>query len=373
MKINLKFYSRYLLLTTALNFLMLTACDTPEIFVKEPQIPDDAAARVLVGSSSSNVSYQILYAGQTINAGSVFYDDIDTNGDLTDDALRVTFQTTDGWEIMEVQFFLGASITELPVNKSGNPQPGQFPLKSGALTGLTTYMITVPFSDMGFACPSLKTEDYFVAAHAALRKRLSGGAYQYETGWGDGLRLVQRGSWAMYNMIFITCDINTPPSSATTETAFAFDGDQNGCFQNFSEFIDNPNRWGWTNGPYSTGSYKFPIYAGAGKCDLNKGIMVGYLLVDYNGSSANFNYQLTGSNPSTGLPYTLREVHLYAGNKFFPVILNGSQAGDYTIAPGKYPYKSGGLNNQTFNVTVPNLTGDIYIIAHAVVHGFPQL
>lgn len=356
-----------------LIILMIMACEPQEIRVEEPLSLGNPSARVAVGSSSATVNHQILYAGQSINAGIVNYDDVDTNNDLVDDALKITFQTANGWELMETHFYVGASLTDLPVNKSGNPQPGQFPLKSGPVTGQTSYTITIPFSDIGFGCPNTKTEDYFVAAHASLRKPNGLGSFQYESGWGDGLRLVQRGSWAMYNMIFITCDVNTPPNPATTETAFAFDGDQSGCFQNFSEFLENSNRWGWTNGPYSPGTYKFPIYAGAGLCDLTKGIMVGYLIVSYSGSTANFSYQLTGINSSTGLPYTLREVHLYAGAGQFPVIQNGAQAGQYTIAPGKFPNKAGSLTGQTYNFTVNNLSGEVYIIAHAVVHGFPQL
>jgi len=357
----------------ALTLISILSCESPQLIVEDPEPSFNPASRVAIGSSSGTLNYQVLYAGQNINAGTVTYDDVDTNNDFVDDALKITFQTTNGWELVETHFYVGATLTDLPVNKSGNPQPGQFPLKSGPMAGQTTYTLLVSFSDLGFVCPNTKTEDYFVAAHASLRKLSSLGGYQYESGWGDGLRLVQRGSWAMYNMIFITCDLNTPPNPASTETAFAFDGDQSGCFQNFSDFLENPNRWGWTNGPYPAGSYKFPIYAGAGLCDLSKGIQVGYLLVAYNGSTATFTYQLSGTNSSTGLPYALREIHLYAGAEFFPKIQNGSQAGDFTIAPGKYPYKAGGLTGQSYSVTVNNLSGDLYIIAHAVVHGFPQL
>jgi hypothetical protein len=337
------------------------------------QTSGDPSARVAVGSAASTLNYQILYAGQNTNAGAVTYDDVDTNDDLTDDALQVTFQSSSGWEFTEIHFFVGTSFTGIPTNKSGNPQPGLFPYKSGSVAGQTTYTFTIPFSEIGFSCPSTTTEDFFVAAHAGMRKQLAAGGYQTESGWGDGLRLVQRGSWGMYNLIYITCDINSPPKAATTESAFAFDGDPSGCFQNFGEFIDNPARWGWTNGPYSPGNYKFPIYSGAGLCDITKGVLVGYLFVNYSGSSAVFNYQLNGTDPATGVPYSLREVHAYAGNDLFPKISNGAQQGDFTIAPGKYPVKAGSLNTQSYSVTVSGLSGDIYIIAHSVVHGFPQM
>jgi hypothetical protein len=373
MHFKIDFLSGRVIAFTVLILLMSMACESPELRIQELAMSGAPAARVSVGSSTGTVNYQILYAGQTINAGTVAYDDVDTNNDFIDDALRITFQAANGWELLETHFYIGSSLTDLPVNKSGNPQPGQFPMKSGALTGQTTYSLTIPFANIGFSCPNTTTEDFFVSAHASMRKLTSAGGYQYESGWGDGLRLVQRGSWAMYNMIYITCDVNNPPNPATTETAFAFDGDQTGCFQNFSEFLENSNRWGWTNGPFPNGNYKLPIYAGAGLCDLTKGIMVGHLIVTYNGSTANFSYQLSGNNPFTGLPYSLREIHLYAGNNLFPVIQNGQQVGQYTIAPGKFPHKAGNLTGPSYSLTVNNLSGDIYIIAHAVVHGFPQL
>lgn len=329
---------------------------------------------VSVGSLTSNVSTQIIYAGQTINAGMITYNDVDTNGDQQDDALQVTFQASNGWALIDVSFFVGNTLSDLPTNKSGNPIPGQFPYKSGNILGQTSYTLTIPFLTLGFSCPSGVVRNFYVAAHCNLRKALSGGTtYQYETGWGDGLRLLSRGNWAMYNQIYITCDmINNPPTAASIETAFAFDEDQSGCFQNYSIFLDNPKRWGWTNGPYAPGTYIFKIYAGAGQCDLSKGIYVGDLTVVYSGTSANVSYNLIGTNPSTNLPYTLRDVHLYVGNEEFPKIANGAQAGEYTIAPGKFPYKSSGLTGSSYSFTVNNLSGSVYIIAHAVVHGFPE-
>jgi hypothetical protein len=254
----------------------------------------------------------------------------------------------------------------MPVNKSGNPQIGLFPYKSGDITGSTTYSIVIPFTTLNFSCPG--PDDYFVAAHAAVRKPLSGGTFQTETGWGDGQRLVQRGNWAMYNMIYISCDQAPPkPVSSATETAFAFDGDQSGCFQNYSAFIDNPNRWGWTNGTYGTGNYSWDIYAGAGQCDITKGTKVGVLTMNYTGTTATVTYSLSGTNPSTGLPYSLKEVHLYVGSEEFP----RDKQGDYTIAPGQYPKKASSLSGQTYTFNVTGLSGNVYVIAHAVVDGFP--
>lgn len=345
------------------TILFFTGCQSENSI---DEIAGPTLQKVEVGQLGSGISSQTLYAGQTINAGTVSYDDIDTNNDNQVDALQITYSTTGGWELTEVHFFIGNALSDMPTNKSGNPQIGLFPYVSGNIAGQTSYSITIPFSTLGFSCPG--PEDYYVAAHASLRKSLGGGSYQTETGWGNGQRLVQRGNWAMFNLIYITCDPQPPTNlQAATETAFAFDGDLMGCFQNYPEYLDNPMRWGWTNGPYGSGSYTWPIYAGAGLCDISKGTLVGNLTVNYTGSSATVTYTLSGNNPTTGLPYSLKEVHLYVGNNEFP-----TKNGEFTISPGQYPKKASGLDGQTYSFTVNNLSGSIYVIAHAVVYGFPQ-
>lgn len=351
-----------------LSIALFTGCKKDHSIMSEENMnQNNPPAVVVVGDPGSNINYQVLYAGQTINAGTVSYTDVDTNADGLKDALRVSYSTSNGWQLTEVQFFVGSSLSDMPVTKSGNPQVGLFPYKSNNIAGQTSYSFTIPFTTLGFTCPG--PTKYFVAAHASLRKLVAPGSYQTETGWGDGQRLVERGNWAMSNIINISCD-PPPPAQVTaqTETAFAYNGNPAGCFQNYSEFISNPNRWGWTNGPLTNGTYNFPIYAAAGQCDITKGTLVGNLSINYSGSTATCTYTLSGTNPSTGLPYTLKEVHLYAGAEQFP----RNNQNEYTIAPGQYSKKGTGLDTQTYTINVNNLSGSIYVIAHAVVYGFPQ-
>lgn len=376
MKKTIYFRGKIMSAWTAIAFTVMTVLSCQKEIAqieKRASLGASIPSKVVVGNSTSGISTQIIYAGQTTNAGTVMYDDIDTNNDKVDDALQINFQSMDGWEFTDISFFIGKTLSELPANKSGNPIPGQFPYKSGSITGQTSYTFTIPFSTLGFSCPNTGAGTYYVATHASMRKPLGGGSFQTETGWGDGSRLLARGNWAMFNQIFITCDVtDDPPPAATTETAFAYDGDASGCFQNYSQFLDNPQRWGWTNGTYGPGTHNFKIFAGAGLCDINKGVYVGDLSVNYSGTTAVVKYTLSGTNAQTTLPYSLREVHLYVGNDEFPKITNGAQAGEYTIAPGKFPYKASGLTGQTYTFTVNNLSGNVYVIAHAVVHGFPE-
>lgn len=353
-------FSKIFILLSTVTIFFLTGCSNEnDSVVTGPS--DESLQKVDVGTLGSNVNSVKLVAGQTIDAGSVSFDDVDTNNDGQIDALQVTYSTKDGWELTEVQFFIGNSLTELPTTKSGNPQVGLFPYKSGAISG-SSYTIIIPFSTLGFICPG--PEDYFVAAHASVRK-----GSQTETGWGDGFRLVARGNWAMYFMIYISCDQTPPPVEFTNETAFAYNSQYSNCFQNFSEFISNPSRWGWTNGPLAPGNYTFDVYAAAGQCDITKGTKVGSLSVNYSGSSATVTINLSGTNPNTGRAYGLEEFHVYAGSEQFP----RNKQGEFTIAPGQYPKVAKELNNITnYSFTINNLSGSIYVIAHATVSGFPK-
>ncbi len=134
------------------------------------------------------------------------------------------------------------------------------------------------------------------------------------------------------------------------ETAFAHGGSYATCFSYYGF-----SNWGWTNGPLGTGDYTFDIYAGAGSCDPLDGEWIGELTVNYNGSTAYVFYDITGSG------YTMDETHLYVGSDPLP-----SKNGGYTVSPGQYPYKHDLDNKTTDEYTVTGLTGDIYIVAHAV-------
>ena len=127
------------------------------------------------------------------------------------------------------------------------------------------------------------------------------------------------------------------------ETAYAYKD------EDISEkFIDYGfANWGWSNVLSDEGSYVFDVWAGAGQCDLTKGILVGTVTVDYGSGTVTVEFNL---NPDI----TLEEYHVYAGSDMFPTGNNGEP----TVAPGQYTIASG-------------LSGSIYVIVHAIV-GIPQ-
>lgn len=136
------------------------------------------------------------------------------------------------------------------------------------------------------------------------------------------------------------------------ETAFG----HNCCYATcFSEF--GFSRWGWTNGLLAPRwrSYNLGLYAGAGSCNPFDGDRVGHVTVYYNGSAAFVVY-------NTFYGYKMSETHLYVGNDPLP-----TKNGNDTVAPGQYSYKHENLNRSTDWYRVTGLSGNIYIVAHAVV------
>ncbi|MBT8270645.1 MAG: hypothetical protein KJO25_01235, partial [Bacteroidia bacterium] len=123
-------------------------------------------------------------------------------------------------------------------------------------------------------------------------------------------------------------------------------------------------RWGWTLGPLSEGYVgDFDIYAGAGKCDIGKGMLVGTLEVDYTDGTLTVEYK---ANPG----YGWFETHLYVGSEPIP---SHPKNGKPTVAPGQYGNQneiSEGASTDSY--VIDGLSGDIYIIAHAVVCEFEE-
>jgi hypothetical protein len=140
--------------------------------------------------------------------------------------------------------------------------------------------------------------------------------------------------------------------SAICETAYAYHADYATCFLDMG-FA----RWGWTNGPLEPGYYQFELWAGAAQCDTSQGTDVGWLTVDYDGSTAVVTYNVYAGNYMTA-------TQLYVGNDPLPE----DPWGNETVAPGQYPYKHEHLSNVTTDsYTVTGLSGDIYVVAHADV------
>lgn len=144
--------------------------------------------------------------------------------------------------------------------------------------------------------------------------------------------------------------------SSGCETAYAYGNGLANCFLSIPGVTSN--NWGWSNGPIvaGPGTYSWPIYAGAGQCDITKGTLVGTLNVVYNGSSATITFNMGGN-------VHLSTTHLYVGNDIL-----AKKNNKWTTAPGQFPYKHetlNGANSDSF--TINGLSGSIYIAAHSGV------
>uniref|UniRef100_A0A7V2ZIK2 DNRLRE domain-containing protein n=1 Tax=Ignavibacterium album TaxID=591197 RepID=A0A7V2ZIK2_9BACT len=143
-----------------------------------------------------------------------------------------------------------------------------------------------------------------------------------------------------------------PPTEFDCETAYAYgqgNSKQTLCFLNIPN--KNGNNWGWTN-KIGEGTYNWPIYAGAGRCDISKGTLVGTLNVVYSGGTATITYN---ANPG----YIIGDTHVWVGtgNNLLPKAPNGK----WSSAPGQFNY------NGENPVVVTGLSGDIWIAAHSGV------
>jgi len=129
-------------------------------------------------------------------------------------------------------------------------------------------------------------------------------------------------------------DIEPTPQVVSCETSYAFDGDNlpgtvGTCFNTMGF-----GNWGWSIKLPGPGSYT--------KCDITKGTKVGTLTANYTNGTVAFTYNFYSGFSSS-------ETHFYAGKTPTPL-----KKGKPTVAPGQY-------------YITPNLVGEIYIIAHAVV------
>ncbi|PWN07831.1 hypothetical protein [Rhodohalobacter mucosus] len=159
------------------------------------------------------------------------------------------------------------------------------------------------------------------------------------------------------------------------ETAFAYGGNHDADYAGIAGIpgLDGyancfpespfraPARWGWTNGKLEEGEYEFPLYAGAGLCNLSKGQYSGDVKIDYNDGKASVTF--TASDGTSFL-----ETHLHVSNHPLPRLRNGR----ITLAPGQYA-----SNDDVVSITeteviyeVNGLDGDVYVIAHAVMSGY---
>jgi len=153
-----------------------------------------------------------------------------------------------------------------------------------------------------------------------------------------------------------------------TETAWAYGNDEADDYMENNDINGNrSNAWGWTNQVGDGVHYEFDLYAAAGQNDLEKGELVGTVVVHIEGEDSWVRYEL--DNPD----YSLSEVHLWVGDTELPMVRRGRQGEVPTSAPGQFNYTADPEENTTeytFDFDANDYTdedGNLWVAAHAVV------
>ena len=263
--------------------------------------------------------------------------------------LLIKYQmTTPGWFFNLTGLFVGteaelAALGVVDLNgpgtvylNSGNPPVG-LPLGTGNYANYGTYWEQlIPLSEL--------PECFIVVAYARIRNESDNSSVDI---WGRSALKTP----AFY-MSYCKQQCETPPP--VCETAYAFGGSVANCFLNISGV--QSNNWGWSNGPLVAGTYSWPMYAGAGLCNIENGTHVGTLTVNYTPPTATVTYTVFDG-------YVLNETHLHVGNQILP-----KRGNKFTTAPGQFPYKHENLNGVTTDTyNISGLSGNIYVAAHSVV------
>lgn len=308
-----------------------------------------AQSYVLDGITPCGIKVADLWAGQTIDAGSVTIYNDNTN-------LYVTVFSTDGYitGTEQLKMWVGTDLLNMPQNKQGIPIPGQFPYKI-TTDGNTTYTFTIPLNSL--ALINNCGQPVYVVVHADVLADNGSGTISSETAFGGDVAGTGPRWWYYSNYTIECC--STPPVFDRSETAFAkggyvFTTDKKSNPENLPSLNLTKNRWGWAINIKKDGVTTYDIWAGAGLNKTSSGIHVGTLTITKLGNSISVTYSLFSGK-------VMQESHIYVGD-YKPT----------TLAPGQYgetSYFDPLVSRNTTSFEVSDTDGDgIWVIAHAVVN-----
>ena len=154
------------------------------------------------------------------------------------------------------------------------------------------------------------------------------------------------------------------PCVLECNTAFGYNpaGNSNTtCF-----LSDGFDRWGWTNKISPETSTTLDLYAGAAKCSISAEKLAGNVKVDYFAGTVTVTYTINAG-------YFMSEAHIYVGSTKYPMVKQGKQT-IASVAPGQYSHVNATLTNATtYSYSFSGKSGDLYVIAHAVVCNYVQV
>lgn len=343
---RLDFFRRTVMLLSGMTLYFLPSC------TKDPATITEENLMTTHSVTLCKTETTCLWAGQTINAGSVVISNDATN-------LYITVNATEGFQntTENVKIWVGNNLDLLPRAGNNAPIPGQFPFK-GTASG-TTFTMTIPFSGIdSYSGSAITCDNSFLYVYVHSDVIAGGGA---QTAWGGCTAGTDSPRWYFSTTYTTACCSTPPPANCFSQTAFAkggwiFTTDKKSNPENLPSLGLTKNRWGWAINLRTPGTTSYPIYAGAGLNTISKGTLVGTLTVSWDGALVTVAYQMNSG-------FTLTETHVYAGD-LKPT----------TIAPGQYGNTTGfnppaGTSTGTYAASDTNGDG-IWIIAHAGVRGW---
>eukprot|EP00122_Pirum_gemmata_P012347 Pgem_evm1s11470 len=164
---------------------------------------------------------------------------------------------------------------------------------------------------------------------------------------------------------FEVSNTNSGGQICGTETSFAYDASQSTCcFADCGPSLEGRTRWGWQLSVQPSSTEKlYPLYAGAGQCDLAKGTQVGNVTLTYNGEQITYTF-------STYSQYKMKEVHVYADI----VSMKNTSPGQYKKS--KYGFSADALQgiqtnsvNKTSLLACASYNATLYMSFHSTVNG----
>ncbi|WP_140054581.1 hypothetical protein [Oceanospirillum sanctuarii] len=345
--------------------------------LKQSMLPAVAGALLLSASFTANANNAVLsidpetqcfdlMAGQNIDAGDVCLS-------IDGENLVVDYQTQDGWMLGETHTWAGEFADDYPQNKKGNPKIGNFPYNSGNIEWVDNYSVSIPlysftdtFADLNALC-GVELSPFYVMAHAVVGMGNDISGYQTETGWSDGDRVVDRGSWATrssFNFV-VTCD-DDPDGPGDDgyrggETAWVVGETEFtsllSCGADDIRGTDDENnvgslssKWGWSVGPIMAGATgTYPIYAAAGQNVLTKGSHIGNATITFDGAAGEVDIDVQIFED-----YGFKKIQIFVGDNH-----------TCTVAPGQLGYQEEfETEQQSYSVTRSFTGTEAYLAIH---------
>jgi hypothetical protein len=316
----------------------LVYCGTPMVAQMVDYDQTVSPATVTIGNDGTNllIKYELSMPGWYINLPALF---VGTEAQLAAlPGATVDFAGSGTVYFTSTSAPFGLPI--FPMDQQGNPK---------YIDGGNYWEHIIPLNTL--------PECFIVVAYARIREISTLPNAPFKDIWGKSAYKTSG-----YYLDYCVQDCAEP----TCETAYAkAESDQlANCFLNIQGVTSD--NWGWSNGQISPNgvTYTWPMYAGAGQCNVANGTHVGNLTVVYNSGTPTGTATVTYNT----LPgYELNATHLYVGSEKLP----RDKKGKFTTAPGQFPYKHPNLNGATTDIyEITGLSGPIYIAAHSEVCGY---